>query len=416
MTAAPHASTAGVRSRGFTLRARVLLVLGVVTGLAAFVAQERELLMIAGFCLGAPTVAALWVSLRRTQVRGELLARPPAIEVGSDGDLLLTLRSRGHLPVPVSRIVNPVLPSGAPVEFLGGDRGEPPLHRGAARLVELPFRGRGRGKALIPSPVVRLADPFGLWFEDHTPADPAPVLVLPLVVPLEGLPLGIDRRRPRRPTDLGGEPDVVVRPYVAGDDIRTIHWRASARLEDDLVVRLREAGSARSVALVLDDRPRAHSGHGLEVAVALAASIALRIRDASLALSVSDAAGQVLVDGEEDPERLLLALALVGDRDTPARGFTPEIPGRPELVIAVVGQGTHGGSGPWLRGLAHGVSGIAFCVGGPVPGLPTGWQSVPVQVPGGTGAAGGPPSRDELGRAVVQAWRAVSSPSGRGRP
>ena len=87
-----------------------------------------------------------------------------------------------------------------------------------------------------------------------------------------------------------------------------------------------------------------------------------------------------------------------------------------KLVIAVVGQGTHGGSGPWLRGLAHGVSGIAFCVGGPVPGLPTGWQSVPVQVPGGADAAGAPPSREELGRAVVQAWRAVSSPSGRGRP
>lgn len=399
---------AGTVTRRFTRRGGALLVVGLLAVVTAFAARERELLVVAGLCLSVPLLSALWVSLRRNRVTGEARARPPAVDSGAPGDLLLTLSSTSSLPTPVVRVVCPRLAESSPIELLAGDLVVPPLRRGTPQVVEVPFHGRRRGRALVPSPVVRFADPFGLWQEDHTPAQPAELLVLPSVVPLEGLPTGLDRRRAGRPADIGGEPDVVVRPYVPGDDIRTIHWRASARLEEDLVVRLREAGSARSVALVLDDRPRAHTGDGLEVAVALAASAGMRVRRAGLPLSVSDAAGQVLLDGEEDPERLLHALAYVGEGGTRARAFTPEVPGRPELVIAVLGSGTHGGDVAWLRQLAQGVPGLAFSVGGPPRGLPAGWQSVVVESLAQR-ADGAPAwSPDDLTRVVKQAWRAAT--------
>lgn len=441
----------GERRRGFTPRGWLLLVVGVAAVLAAFAARERELLMVAGLGLGAPLLCSLWVSARRNRVTGDLAARPHAVDAGESGELLLTLRSSGALPTPVARILPPAVPESSPVELTGAAPVEPPLRRGAPHLVELPFRGRRRGRMLVPSPVVRFADPFGLWREDHTPAPPAPVLVLPPVVALDGLPPGLDRGRAGRDTDRGGEPDVVVRPYVPGDDIRTIHWRASARLEDDLVVRVREAGAARSVAIVLDDRPRAHTGDGLEVAIALAASIGMRIRRAGLPLSVSDAAGHVLLDGEEDPERLLVALALVGDsgdhgepgdhgdhgdhgepggqgglRDRGGPGsrggpagratlraqeFAPEVPGRPELVVGVLGHRMRGGEAAWLQRLAPGAPGLVFSVGGAARGLPAGWQSVVVAGSDSDDDASRPaPIRppEELRRAVTEAWRAAT--------
>ena len=59
----------------------------------------------------------------------------------------------------------------------------------------------------------------------------------------------------------GGDPDVGIRNYRSGDDIRTIHWRASAR-HDELMVRLEEPVSHGGAVVMLDHRARAHAGEG----------------------------------------------------------------------------------------------------------------------------------------------------------
>ncbi|ROR96516.1 uncharacterized protein (DUF58 family) [Salana multivorans] len=420
----------GTVRRRLTPRGWSLLGVGALAAVAALVAQELELLVVAGVCLTVPLLAALWVSGRRTRLGGELLARPHALDVGDTGDLVLTLRRESGLPAATAQIVvdGPVGRSpDSPVEVLGRDRLEATPRRDRPVTVELAFRARRRGLANVAGPLVRFTDPFGLWVEEHAPVAPAPVLVLPPVVELEGLPPGLARGRSGRLADGSGEPDVVVRPYVPGDDIRTIHWRASARLDGDLVVRLRETGAARSVALLLDDRPGAYSGPGLETAVSLAASVGARIRRAGLPLTVSDAAGHVLIDGEEDPERLLVALAMVGAEQIDARAFTPEVTGRPELVVAVLGGAATDADAAWLHRLAPGVTGLAFRVvddvtsvrradatsrrdsgrggsgsgesgPGAAAGLPAGWRVVHVAAP---------PTLDGLVPAVTHAWDAA---------
>ena len=91
---------------------------------------------------------------------------------------------------------------------------------------------------------MRIGDPFGLWEDNRTLPVRSEVLVVPAVVDLAGMPISTGSR-----SAAAGPGDVRARPaaiptsasghYRSGDDIRTIHWRASAR-HDELMVRLEE--------------------------------------------------------------------------------------------------------------------------------------------------------------------------------
>jgi hypothetical protein len=73
-----------------------------------------------------------------------------------------------------------------------------------------------------------------------------------------------------------GTSDVLVRPYRAGDELRRVHWRSTAR-HDELMVRLEERPWRGGMTVLLDRRDEAHRGRGadssLEFAVSLAASV-----------------------------------------------------------------------------------------------------------------------------------------------
>ena len=70
-----------------------------------------------------------------------------------------------------------------------------------------------------------------------------------------------------------------LREYVAGDDLRLVHWRSSART-GELVVRQDEQPRPQATAVVLDLRRTAHAGLSLERAVSVAASVVLAGRRA----------------------------------------------------------------------------------------------------------------------------------------
>ena len=74
----------------------------------------------------------------------------------------------------------------------------------------------------------------------------------------------------------GGSPDVSIREYRLGDDLRRIHWPSSARV-DQLMVRREEQEWQSRCTLLIDNRRISHRGYGvdssMETAVRAAASI-----------------------------------------------------------------------------------------------------------------------------------------------
>ena len=136
---------------------------------------------------------------------------------------------------------------------VGEERSLPALRRGVLRASDL---------------AVEAADPLGLFRDRGALPDRELALVYPRFAPLGSPPrqreleAAVAAPRAGVGTELFG-----VREYQAGDSLRRIHWRLSAR-HGELVVREYEPPGLRTLLLVLDPDP----GEAADVIARLAAS------------------------------------------------------------------------------------------------------------------------------------------------
>ncbi len=155
-----------------------------------------------------------------------------------------------------------------------------PLAPGAETTLRYLVRTEQRGRYPLGPIHVQVADPMGMVDLDQTLPTTGSILVTPRTVPLPHIALtgrwaGAGDNRTR---DLlgGGSPDVTVREYRLGDDLRRIHWPTSARV-DELMVRREEQQWQSRCTLLIDNRRTSHRGYGvnssMETAVCAAASI-----------------------------------------------------------------------------------------------------------------------------------------------
>ncbi len=167
--------------------------------------------------------------------------------------------------------------------------------------------------------------------------------MVPNVVSLTGMPSSSGARSAASGRavvgTVGGDPDIGVREYRNGDDIRTIHWRASAR-HDDLMVRLEEPVSHGGATIVLDHRAGAHRGSGatssLETAVVLAASVSLHLLDSDHQVKLVSHRGDVIAEGHDISDDVLAGLAVLEPDDRAL--LKPVTVGRAGLVVAILGE------------------------------------------------------------------------------
>src|SRR5687767_9433600 len=135
------------------------------------------------------------------------------------------------------------------------------LAAGATATLRYRVHGGRRGRHVLGPLRLRLMDPFGLVERNAVGADSAVLLVVPRVRPLgAGGPAGGQGgggEGSRRTIAVHGEDDVSTREYRHGDDLRKVHWRATARM-GELMVRLEERPWRAQATLFLDTRSRAH--------------------------------------------------------------------------------------------------------------------------------------------------------------
>ncbi|WP_449224263.1 DUF58 domain-containing protein [Amycolatopsis pigmentata] len=139
---------------------------------------------------------------------------------------------------------------------------------------ELPTFRRGRLQA---GPLVlNRFDPFGLARGDRTVGSVALLWVYPRLHPARPVRAGHPRHHHDGPvTDppLRGSADLrEVRQYVIGDEVRYLHWKATART-GQLMVRDYADPAQPRFTMVLDTRPGAMSAAVFEEAVEVAASL-----------------------------------------------------------------------------------------------------------------------------------------------
>ncbi len=261
--------------RYLTIRGRCFLAAGAAAIISGIQIGERDFVRIGLLAVLVPLLA--WVLLRRT---------PRDVWVRRDvTDLQIEAGETAQVEVQVgnaSRRTGMLLMEEELPAALGESKRfvVDPLRSGATTTLRYLIKTEHRGRYPLGPMHVRVADPIGMVDLDHTIPSSASILITPRTEPLPQIALagrwaGAGDNRTR---DLlgGGSPDVSIREYRLGDDLRRIHWPSSART-DELMVRREEQEWQSRCTLLIDNRRISHRGFGvdssMETAVRAAASI-----------------------------------------------------------------------------------------------------------------------------------------------
>lgn len=280
-----------------TMRGKIFTLLGLALVLAGLLLGQRDVLWFGLFLLILPLTALVVVGRTRLRLTCERRVTPPEAVVGDRLEGELVVIKSGPLPTGLLHFEDHVPRAlGRPPRFT--------VHRFSGewrREITYPLAGLLRGRFHTGPLAVRATDPFGLVKLDRRFTATSEVMITPRIIPLPIMrnAIGAGSSGEATPQKAGvvGQDDILVREYRAGDDVRRIHWRSTAR-RNELMVRREEQAWDPAATVILDSRASSHAGKGrnssFEWAVSAAASIALHFVDANFRIDLFDADGTMV--------------------------------------------------------------------------------------------------------------------------
>jgi uncharacterized protein (DUF58 family) len=299
------------RGRGVAAGGIALVLAGLWFELTAVLAGGIFALMLTAATVGAALL------LRR----GSVAARSDQPAAASVGDVV-TAAAELRLPrAAPAAVVGGLVPSWGsapqrqPLVLLPPWRGP----RTAARGFTCPVRGRYDW----PAVTLHVPEPLGMAYAVVAEREAgAAFAVYPRVLPLAGVPLdqagdgegAPAAGRSRRSGAAGSASDPVPRAYQPGDELRRMHWPATARAGEPMV-RTDEHEPVLRTVVALDCRTEAYrTDAGFERAVTAAASVAVALLQAGRSVSLQTPSGGLLTgtrwqEGRQGAAAVLAALA-----------------------------------------------------------------------------------------------------------
>lgn len=312
------------RSRLLTVRGRTLLACGVVllgTGIAL---GFRDVSRIGVLLILLPLLSRLITRRRAPQLSVARTVLPQHLGVGESAevDLDITNVGRRSSTLFIAQEHTDAALADSPRFVL------PAMQRGRSRRVNYPVRAERRGRHVLGPIALQAQDALGMTHVDLIVQSRTEVVVRPTVSPLGGSrsggsSLGIEGEVPHMMA-LNGAEDISIRAYRDGDDLRKVHWPATAH-RGELMVRQEEQPARRSVTLLLD--PGISSGGevdaSFEWAVSAVASIAVHLADQGFTvhLATSQTLADGVLDADQGAAQVLDSLAVLqrGDAEDLAR-------------------------------------------------------------------------------------------------
>lgn len=270
-----------------TTRGWGLVVGAIGCGVAGRILGLPQLWIVA-VAAGLLIVLAMVMAGRRRGLDVQRRDHLPAVDHGEPIDMHLILHNTGRLPLSRAQVVDTTPPA------LHSTARATVGHLSARSSVPLAYRatGRVRGRHAFGPLQLVLGDPFGITRRRVRLTGTTRVVVLPRIIPL---PSGVSTVSGDVPGDRGvgvarpvGDDVGVVREYVEGDELRRIHWPATAH-RGMLMVRQPESRHRHRGVVLLDRTP----GRDFELRVTAAASVGQYFHDRGVEV--------MMVDDPHDP-------------------------------------------------------------------------------------------------------------------
>jgi uncharacterized protein (DUF58 family) len=243
---------------GNLLKAPGLIAVAAVFVLAAWYSQAG-ILLLAGLFVATAGLARLWNRLSLVGVRAERHLNGIRFFPGEPIACTLRLFNRKPLPLPWVQLEND-LPAGLRLYEPAAPPGTEAIRRSASLLWyrgitwRLKLIGERRGYYPIGPLKLTSGDFLGLYSRSRRTEGTEHLIVYPRIFPVDArlVPALYPMGKTRAPRHLFRDPThtIGVREYLRGDDLKSIHWKATAR-RSDLQVKVLDATTAFNVAMVL---------------------------------------------------------------------------------------------------------------------------------------------------------------------
>ncbi|WP_406093608.1 DUF58 domain-containing protein [Kitasatospora purpeofusca] len=349
----PSDEPSGLRAglRGLTTRGRSFLAAGLTAVVCSYLLGQDALLRVGVLLAALPLAAALLLANTRYRVASGRRLSPHRSVAGQEARVHLRVDNVSRVPTGLLLLEDKVPYVLGPRPRFVLDRVEPRGHREVSYRVRSDLRGR---YPLGPLQL-RLSDPFGMCELNRSFAASDVLTVVPQVLPLPFVRLTGEwagqGESHTRSLALAGDDDVILREYRAGDDLRRVHWKSTARYGELMVRREEQPRRARATVL-LDTRETGHRGSGpassFEWAVACAASVCVHLLERGYQTRLLTDTGHTVpgVQGDSghtaaDTSGVILdALAVVDLSDGAglSRAEEPLRAGGEGLLVAVLGE------------------------------------------------------------------------------
>ncbi len=297
-----------------TGRGRAFVASGITLAAAGWGLGFPDISRVGVLLLALPLVTGVIAGRQRASLAIERSSKPSRIAVDETATVAVRMTNSGTRRTPLMLAEERLnLALGDRPRFLLGR-----LDPGEGRQVQYAVRSHLRGRHPLGPLTVDLRDPFGLTRRFAEVGGTDDLVVLPRIDLLSGgrppgNGVGAEGEIPHM-VALHGEDDQSIREYRDGDDLRRIHWPATART-GELMVRQEDRPARRTATVLLDPRADAHRGTGahssFEWAVSAAASLVAHL--SNLGYAVHLICDETVHDGQAalttEPDRALDILA-----------------------------------------------------------------------------------------------------------
>jgi len=232
----------------------ILAIAGLAAGVAGRILATTELTLVGVALIGVTAAALIRAWFRRPNLVIDRKIVPPRVHVGDGAQVEVSVSNRANRPSPVVRLTDQI------ADRRPTSLGVAPLAPGANRSAGYRLATDHRGRIEIGPLSGDIEDPLGLTRRSWDAGGLVELRVLPRVTQLQEVDaiasVGANPSGSTRP-GTGGDFHAL-RPYVPGDDLRLMHWSATARLDEPVIRQYSDP--VRDRLLVIADVRTAHNG------------------------------------------------------------------------------------------------------------------------------------------------------------